>query len=117
MVVGNNDVDSKTVCVGNFFHISDSAINGDKKSCAIFCKFINRIGIESISFVVSMRNIIFKILISYFFKKIMENDASRNAVAIIVSVHDYFFFHINGAENALHRFLHIKNQKWIVYRA
>src|SRR3989344_1314974 len=114
MVVGNNDIDAETVCMSHFFHISDSAINGDKESCAIFCKFIYRIGIESISFVMPVWNVVLKVFIFYFFKKIMENNASGNAVTVIVSIHDYFFFVVDGAKNAFDRLLHIKNQKRIV---
>src|SRR3989344_6760060 len=111
MVIGNDHVNSQTVCVTLFFHISDAAINGYEKSCAILSKFFYRFTIEALPFGMSMGNIVFKIFISDLFEKVVENDRAGNSIAIIIAIHNYFFLMVDRRKNTPHRFLHVEIYK------
>ena len=90
MVVGNNNVYPQIFSQRNLRNIGYATVNGNQKGGVILGKTFNRFVVKTVSFRMSMWNIICKIFVSYFFEKIVENNRAGNAIAIIIAVNNYF---------------------------
>jgi len=69
--------------------------------------------VESISLLVSMGNVIAKILVPDLSEKVMEDDRPGNPVAIIIAIDDNLLLILDSANNALRCFLKVNNTEGI----
>src|SRR3989344_6816017 len=100
MMIGNNNLHTELVRTRDLFYFRNTTIDGNQKSSSFFCEYFNRGDIHTVPLVMTMRNIHLHIFISNFFKKIIEDDRARDAVAIIITKNDDLLVGCNRFEYA-----------------
>ena len=88
MVVGDDEVDAMLLCARDGSDVGDATVDGDDDLCAALGERINGGAVEAVPLDMPMRNIIFKIGTADCSEKVVEEDASGNAVAVVVAEHD-----------------------------
>ena len=113
-MVRHDDIHTKLVRARDWPNISNAGIYGnDEFHFALFRELFNTVTIHPVSFVVTMRNIIFKIRPNLC-EKVVHEDAARNAVAVVVAPDGNSLSGQNGISKASRRLRHVGHQKWVI---
>src|SRR3989338_1723376 len=113
LVIGNNDLDAKFARTRDRPHISDANICRDDELRAALCELLYAFSIDAIPLFMPVWNVILEIRFS-FFQKIVKQDSSRDAVAIIIAPHGDAFTAFDSGRKSLCGPSHILHQKRVM---
>ena len=105
MVVGNHHVHAQCCCLSNLFHCRHAGIHGDNQLHTVLLGPINRLAVQSISFL-AQRNTIQHVYTSLLQISIQQNRCGY-AIGIVIAIDQYALMLVNSALNALSRSFHI----------
>lgn len=113
MMIRHDDIDPETFCMSDRLDISCPAVHSDDECDSFFREFIEKIRLQSVSIMDTMRESITHLALD-FCEKSDQDRCTRNPVDIIISKdHDAFSFFSRDQDPLYCRF-HIDHQEWIV---
>src|SRR5574344_1173170 len=111
------DVEIHTMLVGivDSFHSLDAAVKRDDQSVAVFSGIVYALERNTVSFIVTIRNIELDLLfLEKTLQVIVNHSDCRRAVNVVISVNQHLLVVINGTLDSVNGFIHVLHQEWVV---
>src|SRR3989344_9486794 len=114
MMIGNDHINAEFLCKCDLFNVGNTAIDRDKEFDAVSPELFYGGRVQSVTLRMPMRDIVQKIPVADLFQKVMQNDRTGDAVAVIVAVNNDAFAVRHRQEYAVDRTLHVEDTERIV---
>ena len=112
-MVGDDDLHTKLVRARDGLHIRDAGIHGDDKFHSARRELLHAGDIHTVPLKVAVRNIVFKIR-SRLLQEVVEQDGTRNAVAVVVAPYRDVFSRLNRFCKPFRGLAHINHQERVM---
>ena len=107
MMICNNNFHTELICLVNRFFVGNTTICSNNKFHSLLSNSAHSFFIQAKTFIVSMRNINYKVFIINPFEKILEYNRRRYSIRIIICIYGYFFIVFYGMNNPVCGFFHV----------
>ena len=113
MMVADDEVNSLLFGIRNLLHCFNAAVQHNDKSHSCLCGIVNSFFGNSVSFVVTVGDVIVKVRVELL-NELVDQCHSGGAVHIVISINQNALFLSHCHVQAFHCYVHILHQEWIM---